>query len=170
VPSPLAHALGATAIGWIVSRPAAPAPALVRQAAIVAAVGMAPDLDLLWGRHSQETHSIGAAVLVAAAAAWQRWPVAASRARIFLTIVAAWFSHSLFDGMSFDLGPPIGVMMWWPFSTEHWHTGLHVFGAIERHFEHDAFWRQNISSVVRELLILLPTVAGVWYLRKFQRH
>ena len=165
MPSPLAHALGATAVGWTVARPASSPHALARQALVFAAVGMAPDLDLLVGRHSQETHSIGAAAITAAVAAWRYWPVAADRARIFIAVLLAWFSHPLFDAMSFDMGPPIGVMMWWPFLAEHWHTGLHVFGAIERHFDHQAFWRQNITSVVREMLIFVPTIAAVWYLR-----
>ena len=127
---------------------------------------MAPDLDLLVGRHSQETHSIGAAAFVAAIAAWRYWPVAATRARIFLAVLAAWFSHPLLDAMSFDLGPPIGVMLFWPFSTEHWHTGLYVFGAIERHFDHEGFWRQNITSFAREMAVLLPIAAGVWWIRR----
>ena len=51
------------------------------QAATLVAVGVAPDLDLLCGRHSAETHSVGAAVIVASIAAWRRWPVAASERR-----------------------------------------------------------------------------------------
>lgn len=126
---------------------------------------MAPDLDLLVGRHSQETHSLGAAFLVATIAAWGRWPIARTQPRIWLAAFIAWFSHPLFDASSFDLGPPVGVMLWWPFSREHWHTGLTVFGAIERHWDHEGFWRQNFISFVREMVILLPTLALVWWWR-----
>ena len=127
---------------------------------------MAPDLDLLVGRHSQETHSVGAALIVATIAAWRRWPIAHTPVRTWLAAFVAWFSHPLFDASSFDLAQPIGVMLWWPFSREHWHTGLTVFGAIERHWEHENFWRQNIMSFARELVILVPVVAVVWVARR----
>lgn len=126
---------------------------------------MAPDLDLLIGRHSQETHSVGAAFIAATLAAWRRWPIAHTRARIWLVAFVAWISHPLFDASSVDLGPPIGVMLFWPFSTEHWHTGINVFGAIERHWNHQAFWRQNIASFVREMAILVPLIGLVWWWR-----
>ena len=127
---------------------------------------MAPDLDLLIGRHSQETHSIGAALIIATIAAWRRWAIAHTPVRIWLVAFVAWLSHPLFDASSFDLGPPIGVMLFWPFSTEHWHTGLNIFGAIERHWYHENFWRQNITSFVREMVILLPLLALIWWRRK----
>jgi hypothetical protein len=166
LPSPIAHALGAAAAGWSLSRPESSRRDLIRQAAILATLGMAPDLDLLIGRHSQETHSIGAALIVATIAAWRRWPIAHTPARIWLAAFVAWFSHPLFDASSFDLGPPIGVMLFWPFSTEYWHTGLNVFGAIERHWDHQGFWRQNMTSFVREMLILGPIVVGTWWIRR----
>jgi hypothetical protein len=170
LPSPIAHALGATAAGWSLSRPASSRRDLIRQTAILAALGMAPDLDLLIGLHSQETHSVGAAVIVATIAAWRRWPISHTRARIWLVAFVAWFSHPLFDASSFDLGPPIGVMLFWPFSTDHWHTGLNVFGAIERHWDHAGFWRQNLVSLVREMVILVPIVVGTWWIRRRRRH
>jgi hypothetical protein len=166
LPSPIAHALGATAAGWSLSRPERSRRDLIRQTAILAALGMAPDLDLLVGRHSQETHSIGAAFIAATVAAWFRWPIAPTRARIWIVAFVAWVSHPLFDASSFDLGPPIGVMLFWPFSTEHWHTGVAVFGAIERHWQHEGFLRQNITSFVREMVILIPIIAAVWWIRR----
>ena len=166
MPSPIAHALGAAAAGWSLSRPESSRAALIRQTAILAALGTAPDLDLLIGRHSQETHSIGAALIVATLAAWRQWPIAPTRARVWIVAFVAWISHPLFDAMSFDLGPPIGVMLFWPFSNEHWHTGLTVFGSIERHWDHEGFWRQNVTSFAREMAILLPISAFVWWRRR----
>jgi membrane-bound metal-dependent hydrolase YbcI (DUF457 family) len=153
------------AAGWSLSRPESSRRDLIRQVAILSALGTAPDLDLLIGRHSQETHSIGAALIIATIAAWRCWPLAPTPARTWIVALVAWFSHPLFDAMSFDLGPPIGVMLFWPFSTEHWHTGLNVFGAIERHWDHEGFLRQNILSFVREMAILVPVVAVVWLVR-----
>ncbi len=57
-------------------------------------------------------------------------------------------------------------MLFWPFSNGALATGLNVFGAIERHWDHQAFWRQNITSFVRELVILVPVVAGIWWRRR----
>src|SRR5687767_11386137 len=93
VPSPLGHGLAAVATGWAISGMPAAKSAFVRQTAILVAVGIAPDLDLLIGRHSMETHSIGAAVVVASIAAWQRWPVAPSRMMTWLAVALAWMSH-----------------------------------------------------------------------------
>ena len=114
VPSPIGHALGGVAAGWLVARPAAPRRALATQTAIFAAVAAAPDLDLLWHRHSAETHSLGAALLVGGIAAVWAWPVASSRWRIFLAVCAAYATHPLLDALHFDVSPPIGVMAFWP--------------------------------------------------------
>ena len=169
MPSPIAHALGATSAGWSLSRPETSRRQLFTQTAILAALGMAPDLDLLVGRHSQETHSIGAALIVATLAAWRRWPIGPTPLRIGIVAFVAYFSHPLFDASSFDMGPPIGVMLFWPFSTDYWHTGVTVFGAIERHWDDPNFFRQNITSFTREMIILLPIISIVWWKRKAPR-
>jgi membrane-bound metal-dependent hydrolase YbcI (DUF457 family) len=166
LPSPIAHALGAAAAGWSLSRPESSRHALIRQAAILAAIGMAPDLDLLIGRHSQETHSIGAAIIVATIAAWRRWPIAPTRGWIWLVAFVAYVSHPIFDASSVDMGPPVGVMMFWPLSHDYFHTGINVFGAIERHWDHEGFFRQNLRSFAREMVILVPIAAGVGWGRK----
>jgi len=153
------------AAGWALSRPASTRRGLAVQAAVFAALGTAPDLDLLIGRHSQETHSLGAALAVASIAAWRRWPIADTRLRIWLTACLVWMTHPVFDGLSVDKGPPIGVLMFWPFSQAFWHLGVDVFGAIERHWQHDGFFQQNIRSVTREMLILVPVLAVVWWAR-----
>jgi membrane-bound metal-dependent hydrolase YbcI (DUF457 family) len=158
--------MGALAVGWTLSRPASSAQGLVRQAAIFGALGMAPDLDLLIGRHSQETHSVGAALIVASVAAWRRWPIAGSAIRIWIAALAAWFSHPLFDALSFDKGPPLGVMMFWPFSSGYFHTGLAVFDAIERNWNRPHFFERNILAFLRELLILVPLVWVIWLIRR----
>ena len=161
VPSPLGHALGAVATGWAMAGVSSNRPALIRQVATLVAVGIAPDLDLLWGRHSMETHSIGAAVAVASIAAWQRWPVAASRTTIWITVAMAWMSHPILDAMGSDTSVPIGVMVFWPVSGVHVQTGWEVFGAISRRYWRDDFWSLNISAVVKELLVLGPVLGLV---------
>ena len=99
VPSPVGHGLAALAVGWAVAGRATSARGAWAQAATFVAVGIAPDLDLLWGRHSAETHSIGAAAIVASIAAWRRWPAAVTPSRIWLAVFLAWCSHPLLDAI-----------------------------------------------------------------------
>ena len=136
-------------------------PELLRQLGILVAVGMAPDLDLLVGRHSMETHSIGAAVIVASVAAWQRWPVASSRVMTWVAVALAWMSHPLLDALGSDTSAPIGVMAFWPFTRAHFQTPWQVFEAISRRYWRDDFWRLNLSAMLREVLVLAPIVAVV---------
>lgn len=163
MPSPVGHALGAIALGWAVAPPAQSRQSLIAQTAVLAAIGIAPDLDLLIGRHSRETHSVGATLIVAAAAAWWRWPIAASRTRIFAAALVAYLSHPLFDALSPDGSAPFGVMLWWPFSREHWQTGLFLFDSIWRDWRDPDFLRHNTLALLRELALLLPLLTGTGY-------
>lgn len=165
MPSPLGHGLAALAAGWAVAGRPNARPELIKQVAILVAIGVAPDLDLLIGRHSMETHSIGAAVIVATIAAWQRWPVATSRTTIWVAVALAWLSHPLLDALGSDTSAPIGVMALWPFSREHFQTSWQVFEAISRRYWRDDFWRLNISAALREVLVLTPVLAVVALLK-----
>jgi membrane-bound metal-dependent hydrolase YbcI (DUF457 family) len=165
MPSPVGHGLAALAAGWAVSGLIEGRRQRVVQVAILVGVGVAPDLDLLIGRHSRETHSIGAAIIVASLAAWQRWPVASSRVGIWTAVALAWLSHPLLDALAFDTAPPIGVMAFWPWSTDHVQTGWSVFGPISRRFGTRAFFITNLTSMARELVLLVPVVASVWWWR-----
>ncbi len=170
MPSPIGHGLAAMAVGWGIAGLMAAGRAHWTQIAILAAVGVAPDLDLAWGRHSRETHSLGAALIVATVAAWQRWPVASSRARIWLAVCAAWLTHPLLDAMSSDTSLPIGIMAWWPLSSDFYSTGWDVFGPISRRYWLDTFWPINLASIGRELVLLGPVAAGVgWWKSHSQR-
>lgn len=166
MPSPIGHGLGALAAGWGVAGLMAAGRPRWRQIVLLIGIGLAPDLDLLWGRHSQETHSVGAAVMVATVAAWQRWPVASSRWRIWLAVCAAWLAHPLLDALALDTSPPLGIMAFWPLSGEHYQTGLSVFGPISRRYWLDTFWTTNLTSIAREVAILVPVVAAVWWTRR----
>jgi hypothetical protein len=166
VPSPLGHGIAALAAGWAAAGRPTDKRALVRQVAILVAVGIAPDLDLLIGRHSMETHSIGAAVIVASLAAWQQWPVANSRTMIWITVALAWLSHPIIDALGSDSSVPIGIMVFWPFSRAHVQTSLELFAAISRRYYRDDFWRLNIPAVLREVVILAPVLGLVWWLTR----
>lgn len=166
MPSPIGHGLGGIAAGWIVAEPPRTPRAAWTQAVVFAAVGVAPDLDLLIGHHRAEAHSLGAAAIVASAAAIMRWPVAPTRARVWLAIFAAWASHLLLDALGTDTAPPVGILAFWPLSHAYVMTALHVFGPISRRW-HEAGWiAGNVPVAIRELLIMGPVTAGVWVARR----
>jgi membrane-bound metal-dependent hydrolase YbcI (DUF457 family) len=146
MPSPVGHALGGIAIGWHVS----PRQNL-QAAAVLAAVSIAPDLDLVFGTHREISHSIGAALaagLVALVATRSpRWAVA---------IALAWASHVLFDWLSNDTRPPIGVMALWPFTRDYYKASIEIFPTVSRKYWESRFWIYNLRAVVMELLILGP--------------
>jgi inner membrane protein len=172
MPSPAGHALAAVAAGWIVrgtSVPARSGPYGFREAALFAALGVAPDLDLLVGIHSGPTHGLGVAVL-AAAAAWLpglAGPAAGSRLALAVACVFAYASHTLLDWLGSDTSPPIGIMALWPFTRDYYESGFHVFMAVSRRFRQpELFWVQNFVALARELVILVPIVAAVWIVRQ----
>jgi membrane-bound metal-dependent hydrolase YbcI (DUF457 family) len=139
------------------------------QTLALAAIGAAPDLDLLVGRHSAETHSLGAALIVASVAAWWRWPVAAGRWRIWTAVFLAWASHPLLDILAPDSVAPFGVMLFWPISRAYVLTGVHVFDAISRMWHAPGFFTHDLLAIVREVAILGPVAAAVFVIRRRKR-
>ncbi len=166
MPSPIAHGLGGLAAGWIVADPPRTPRAAWTQAIVFAAAGVAPDLDLLIGRHRAEAHSVGAAAIVASMAALMRWPVAPTRTRIWLAIFAAWASHPLLDALGTDTSPPVGIMAFWPFSHAYVMTTWRVFGPISRRWHEMGWITGNIPVALREIEIMAPVVAGIWIVRR----
>jgi membrane-bound metal-dependent hydrolase YbcI (DUF457 family) len=166
MPSPLGHALGAVAAGWTAGRVSRPANRLIVQVVILAALGVAPDLDLLSGRHRGETHSIGAAVIAGTVAAACRFPIASTRPRIWLAAFAAWGSHVLFDALGTDLGPPSGLMAFWPLSTEFVKFEWEIFLPLSRSWQRPGFVERTVIAVLRELVILGPLAAIVAWWRR----
>ncbi len=167
MPSPIGHSLAGLAAGWLTNRPSPAWKPLLLQAAVLCAIGMAPDLDLLWGRHSRETHSIGAAVCVGFVAAWRRWPVGAStRLGIFFSVALAWTLHPVMDAFSIDNAEPVGVMLWWPVSSAFVHAAHPVFDPISRHWNSPDIWSHNFNAAVHELLKLGPVALLIWLLRR----
>jgi hypothetical protein len=158
MPSPLGHALGGVAIGWLI------APRRDRGAVVAgvtyAAIGVAPDLDLLVGSHSTYTHSLGAVGLVFVAS----W-VLSECPRVAAAVAAAWASHLLLDWLGSDTSSPIGIMALWPFSREHYQSSFYLFDAISRRYwlpEQFVWW--NLRAAMRELLILGPMAAASYWI------
>ena len=166
MPTPIGHALGAL----LITAPIRARYRLLGAAAAVGvvAVGVAPDLDLLIGRHSAETHSIGAAALTGALA-WlflraRAWPRAGALAAVLALAV---LSHAVLDWLGTDTSAPIGIMALWPFSTSYYESDAHVFMAVSRRYWLPEFWTYNFTVLTRELLLLgVPALALEWTLRR----
>jgi membrane-bound metal-dependent hydrolase YbcI (DUF457 family) len=206
MPTPVGHALGGFACGWLIAAAdgqtsaagdrqqrtastATPSSTLTRirhqlhagwrRAALFAALGALPDIDLLFHAHSTYTHSLGAALLAALVA----WAIAASRpastpdastvrpvrpvppAVMALACGAAWASHVLLDWLGTDRSPPSGITALWPFSSAYYYSALDIFPAVDRRYWLPGFWQRALNSVSWELIVLLPVTALVFWLR-----
>lgn len=163
MPSPIGHALGAMAAGWLIAPRLGGGPAMSGLA--FAAVGLAPDLDLLVGSHSTYTHSVGAVAMVFVAA----WAVS-RRPRVAAAVAAAWASHLLLDWLGSDTSPPIGIMALWPLNREHYQSSLYVFDAISRRYWLvEQFVWGNLTAALKEVLVLGP-IAGISYWMTYVNH
>jgi len=166
MPTSIGHGLAGVAAGWAVATPAIDRRARWVQSGIFAAVAAAADLDLLINRHRAETHSLGAAAIVATLAAWRGWPVAGTRMRIWLSVFAACATHPLLDSLAFDNAPPLGIMAFWPFSRAYVQTGVELFAPVWRRWWLASFYTHNTIAVLREVAILLPLCLAVWWTRR----
>ena len=168
MPSPVAHGLAAVAAGWVVDPPrAGDRSAAWKRAALFAAAGVAPDLDLIVGAHSGPTHSLGAAAIAGVVAwvclrgiGWRGGGITAC------AIALAYASHTLLDWLGADSSPPIGIMALWPFSRDYYESQVHVFLAISRRYWLPEFWASNARALAGELVILLPLAALVFFARR----
>lgn len=135
-------------------------------AAILAAVAIAPDLDLLFhAPHRAASHSVGAVVLAGALAgiitrsAFAAVPLRRDRLRWAAAVSFAWGSHILLDWLSNDTRPPLGVMALWPFTHDYYKASIEIFPPVSRRYWESRFWIYNLQAAVVELLILLPLAA-----------
>ena len=167
--SPIGHGLAAIAAGWLITKPAQPRRALLIQTGTLALIGVMPDFDLLIGRHSAESHSIGIAAIAASVAALARVPVADGRIRIWLAIFLAWMTHPLLDAFTADSSAPVGIMIWWPFSSAHYHSGIVIFDSIYRRWWLSGFLEHNLQAALRELLLVGPIFGVVAWFRMRDR-
>jgi membrane-bound metal-dependent hydrolase YbcI (DUF457 family) len=150
------HALGGVAAGWIAIPPEARWSHGARAALVVAALGVAPDLDLLINDHRGPFHSLGAAILIGlvtlALTRSVRWSAAAS---------LAWASHVGLDWLGDDNFPPIGIMALWPLSRAFFQSSLHVFPSVSRSYWLAEFWIINLKALIVEICVLGPIAALV---------
>jgi inner membrane protein len=178
MPSPIGHALGGVTAGWLVDG-ARRDRYWLRQAMLFGAIGIAPDIDLAFGRHSGPTHSIGAALIAALAT----WAVVSVRQRdrgtgvirpafdlrplvLSLAVFAAYASHVFLDWLGEDTTPPFGVMALWPFSQEYFVSPITIMPAISRRYWLAGFFGHNVRAVLFEVAVLGPIAVIVWMSRR----
>ena len=167
MPSPVGHALAGIAVAWDV------VPRRNRQvAAALAAIAIAPDLDLMLGAHREASHSVGAAVIAGAVAGllWFAFAAPAHRrdaVRAAVAVALAWGSHVFLDWLSNDTRPPLGVMAFWPLTHDYYKAAIEIFPPVSRRYWESRFWLYNLRAIVVELLILGPLAALVlWRSRR----
>lgn len=191
MPSPLGHALGGVIVALVLAPPPLPyegqhkahhgrerhgeirtlrlrvfrglrvAPEWWPMVGWCAVAACLPDLDFTWGRHNMETHSVGFALMLGAATLARR-----RSAKAALACALAVSTHVLFDWLGSDDVAPLGVMALWPLTSEFFYSDAWLFGAISRHYWRSDFVSQNVLAVLRELLILGPFVAALWFYRR----
>jgi len=135
------------------------------QVALLVFCATAPDLDLLLrlvdgvNHHRGPSHSLGAALIAAAAAlALRRSGLGAPGA---IAAGAAWASHVLLDFLGRDTTPPFGEMALWPLSEAFFISPVSVFLDIPRSFTAEAI-RHNLFAAALEIAILGPIAALCW--------
>jgi len=174
MPSPIGHALGALAAGWA-AMPSAPEAGErdgqerlaearrrgLRRAALVVGVALLPDLDLLFGAHSQWTHSAGAVALVFLVA----WLAGGRRhPRCAAALALAYATHPFLDWLGQDGTAPYGVMAGWPLTDRYFHSGADLFTGISRRYWLPGFFAHNLVAVGREVALLGQlALAGWWW-------
>jgi membrane-bound metal-dependent hydrolase YbcI (DUF457 family) len=164
MPSPVGHALGGFAFGWLVAGSSRLSHPLLAAAAF-ATLGVVPDLDvLIEGTHRLYTHSVAAVGLVGILAAAslraagaqvdapdQRWTVV-------FAATAAYASHLLLDWLGDDRSLPMGIRALWPFTDAYFQSDVRWFPPVERRYWLPGFWTANLRAIGWELLALGPLV------------
>jgi inner membrane protein len=179
MPSPIGHALAGVAAAWSVDllpgsriwRTAPASASWFKRAGngltlSCAALGAAPDLDLVFGTHRTGTHSLGAVVFVGVVAAVLAANTGRPAARVALMCAAAYGTHLLLDWLGADNFPPFGIQAFWPFSGEWFISGVDIFRQTARQqLWTSASMLKNLTAIAQELAILGPAVTALWLVR-----
>ena len=131
--------------------------AVWREAALFSLLAIAPDLDLLVGKHSTYTHSVGAMTLVGVLV----YVLNNQKGGQALSATMAYGSHILLDWLGTDTSMPIGIMALWPLTNRFYQSNLFWFMAISRRFRASGFLSYNLYAMSRELVLLGPLVVTI---------
>jgi membrane-bound metal-dependent hydrolase YbcI (DUF457 family) len=154
MPSPVGHALAGYAVGTAIAGSLRGTTAwsvtagMRRRILLFAGLACLPDVDFLFGTHATYTHSIGAIAIVAAALALSLRP--------WTLVVAgtlAYASHPFLDWLGRDTTPPLGIMVLWPFSNDHFMSPVPILTPVSRRYWLPNFWSHNLKVITVELLV-----------------
>lgn len=179
MPSPIGHALAGVAAAWAIDLVpgdrawrAAPASRSWYARAgngltvVCGGLGVAADVDLLFGGHRTLTHSLGAVCIVGLIAAAMAARARRPTARIAVMCAAAYATHVLLDWLGADHSAPYGVRALWPFSHRWYISGLDIFRETARRFLNTRpVIEQNAIAIVQEMAILGPVLVALWSVR-----
>ena len=177
MPSPVAHSLIGLAVGRTV-QPRRPEPAFA-WVAFMLFTANAPDLDFLAGLashgvndlHRGPSHTLTAALVYGAAAAWLLQWVGWRGWRTFATAASIYASHVLLDACTGTSHQSAGVRLFWPLTDRLFASPWLVFQGI-RHgesgdtlavFISELTSRHNIVQLQYELLISMPFLLVSYY-------
>lgn len=179
MPSTIGHALGGIAAAWAADlvpgrrlwRLASPAASWYERAGngltlTCAILGIMADVDLLFRIHRTATHSLVATVFVGLFAGAMAANAGRPVLRVSLMCGAAYGTHLLLDLLAADRYVPYGIQLFWPFNRTWFISGLDLFPQTERRY----LWtlpviKQDLAAIVREVLILGPTLVALWLVR-----
>jgi membrane-bound metal-dependent hydrolase YbcI (DUF457 family) len=145
---------------------------------IFVALASLPDADFLPGfllgepnrYHQWFTHSLGFATLAGLCGGlfyWRRQNHIAENPERFglygMFIALAVLSHLVLDLLTWDLSPPKGIMLFWPFDKNHYDLRWDFFLACKRDnnsatFFSSLFSAYNLKVVLREFFIMAPVI------------
>jgi hypothetical protein len=188
MPSPIAHSLIGLTLGLIRFLPsyrrwdelAGQFRALWRPLLFCVLLANAPDLDYFFGLfrgnanyyHQTVTHTL-VWVGVTALAIWAYGRLRERRAAWLSLglLLALLSSHLLADWLTVDRSPPIGLMLFWPFSDRFFHATWAFFPPPAKQTLASLWSLQNLRLVLVELALTMPLVLTVlWFkCRRSQR-
>jgi membrane-bound metal-dependent hydrolase YbcI (DUF457 family) len=172
MPSPVGHALGGFALGWLAAR-SSRLPHPILTAGAFASLGVVPDLDVLVeGTHRLYTHSVAAVGVIAVLAgislraAGPGTLLRSERITLALAAAAAYASHMLLDWLGDDRSVPIGIRALWPFTDAFFQSDFRWFPPVERRYWLPGFWTANLRAIGWELVVLSPIALVALALRR----
>ena len=174
MPSPVGHALGGIAIGYLATG-RRPLDRPLVAAVLFAALGTFPDVDVLVeGTHRLYTHSLVAVALagltVALAGGATGHRLGLSTLRLACVCAAAYGSHVLLDWLGDDRSVPIGIRALWPFTDTYYQSDLRLFPPVERRYWLPGFWTANLHAIGWEFAVLGPcALLAAWTQRGRRR-
>ena len=169
MPSSVGHGLMGLSLAWLVASPRRSAASRLSRsqqwgvALTCIALAVFPDVDVVFGVHRGPTHSLGAVVLVILVTGGFAWWRGLPAVLVAASCGLAYASHLGLDWLGKDSRTPRGIMLFWPWSSEYYTSGMDLFLEISRRYwlPQEVIWG-NLRSIVWELILLVPIAVIAW--------